>query len=71
MTAAPGMTSEQAKQDHLRLQNDLAQLSTNSQHVMVPNSGHQIYFYEPAIVTRSISAVAKVAQTHSRLNPIE
>lgn len=38
---------------------------------MVPNSGHQIYFYEPAIVTRSISAVAKVAQTHSRLNPIE
>jgi len=71
VTAAPGMTSEQAKQDHLRLQNDLAQLSTNSQHVMVPNSGHEIYLYQPAIVIRSISAVVNAAQKHSRLNPIE
>ncbi|HEU5336413.1 MAG TPA: alpha/beta hydrolase [Terriglobales bacterium] len=71
VTAAPGMTSEQAKQDHLRLQNDLAQLSTNSQHVMVPDSSHEIYLYQPAIVIRSISAVVNAARKHSRLKTIE
>jgi pimeloyl-ACP methyl ester carboxylesterase len=68
---APGMTAEQARQDHLRLQDDLVQLSTNSRHIMVSSSGHEIYLYQPQIVVRSISAVVSSAREHSRLPPVE
>ena len=68
---APGMTPEQARQDHLRLQNDLVQLSTNSRHVMVSGSGHEVYLYNPAIVVRSISAVVTAVRKHSEVAPIE
>jgi pimeloyl-ACP methyl ester carboxylesterase len=71
VTQASDMTPEQAKQDHLRLQSDLAQLSTNSRQVMVSGTGHEIYIYQPAIVVRSISAVVTSAQKHSPLPPIE
>ena len=68
---APGMTPEQGKQDHLRLQNDLAELSTNSRHVMVLDSGHEVYLYKPAIVVHSISKVVSSVRNHSRLSPID
>jgi len=67
----PGMTPEQAKQDHLRLQDDLAQLSTNSRHIMGSGSGHEVYLYNPTIVVHSISAVVTAVRNHSRLSPIE
>lgn len=68
---APGMTIEEARHDHLRLQNDLAQLSVNSRQVMVSGSGHEIYLYKPDVVVRSISAVLSSAKNHSHLPPIE
>jgi len=63
----PGMTSGKARQDHLRLQEDLASLSTDSRHVMVAASGHEIYLYKPAVVVQSIYAVVTSVRNHSRL----
>ena len=68
---APGMTSDEARQDHLRLQNDLAQLSTNSRQIMVSSSGHSIYLDQPQVVIRSIAAVVNSAKQHSRLPAFE
>ncbi len=68
---APGMTVEEARQDHLRLQTDLAKLSTNSRQVMVSPSGHEIYLYKPELVVRSIAAVVSSAKEHSGLRSIE
>ena len=66
----PGMTADQVRQDHLRLQDDLATLSTNSRHVMVAGSGHEIYLYKPAVVVQSISTVVISVRNDSRLPPI-
>jgi pimeloyl-ACP methyl ester carboxylesterase len=63
----PGMTSGKARQDHLRLQEDLASLSTDSRHVMVAGSGHEIHLYKPAVVVQSIYAVVTSVRNHSRL----
>jgi pimeloyl-ACP methyl ester carboxylesterase len=63
----PGMTVEQARQDHLRLQNDLTQLSTNSRQIIVAGSGHEIYLYKPDVVVRYIATVVFSARKHSRL----
>lgn len=71
VTRAPGMTLEEARQDHLRLQDDLAHLSAKSRHVMVLDSGHEIYLYKPAVVVRSILAVVTSVRTRSQLSPIE
>jgi pimeloyl-ACP methyl ester carboxylesterase len=68
---APGMTVEEARQDHLRLQSDLTRLSTNSRQVMVSPSGHEIYLYKPVVVIRSIAAVVNSTKEHSRLPSIE
>jgi hypothetical protein len=67
----PGMTVEEARQDHLRLQSDLTNLSTNSRQVMVSPSGHEIYLYQPGVVIRSIAAVVSSAKDYSRLQLIE
>jgi pimeloyl-ACP methyl ester carboxylesterase len=66
---APGMTVEQAREDHLRLQNDLARLSTNSKQIMVSGSGHEIYLYKPNVVVSCIAAVVSSAKNHSPLTP--
>lgn len=58
-------------EDHLRLQSDLAQLSTNSRQITVSGSGHLIYLDQPQVVIRSIAAVVNSAKQHSRLPPIE
>jgi len=68
---APGMTPDEARQDHLRLQNDLAQLSTNSRQITVSSSGHSIYLDQPQVVIRSIAAVVNSAKQHSRLPAFE
>jgi pimeloyl-ACP methyl ester carboxylesterase len=64
----PGMTADQVRQDHLRLQDDLATLSTNARHVMVAGSGHEIYLYKPAVVVQSISDVVTSVRKGSRLS---
>ena len=66
----PGLSADSLRQDHLRLQDDLASLSTDSRHVMVAGSGHEIYLYKPAIVVDSISAVVISVRNNSRLSPI-
>jgi hypothetical protein len=71
VTQASGMTPDQGKQDHLRLQSDLVHLSINSRQVMASGTRHEIYLYQPAIVVRSISAVVTSARQHSPLPPIE
>jgi pimeloyl-ACP methyl ester carboxylesterase len=63
----PGMSVEQGRQDHLRLQNELAQLSTNSRQILVSRSGHEIYLYKPDVVVRCIAAVVSSAKNRSRL----
>jgi hypothetical protein len=63
----PDMTAEQARQDHLRLQSDLAELSTNSTQIMVSNRGHEVYLYQPDAVAKYILAVVSAARNHSRL----
>ncbi|HXW92241.1 MAG TPA: alpha/beta hydrolase [Terriglobales bacterium] len=68
---ASGLTVEQARQDHLRWQNDLVQLSSNSRHVMVSGSGHIMYLDRPDVVVRSISVVLSAVKNQSRLPPIE
>jgi pimeloyl-ACP methyl ester carboxylesterase len=68
---ASGMTVEQARQDHLRLQGELTKLSTNSRQIMVSSSGHEIYIYKPEVVVHSIAAVITSAKDHSRLPPID
>jgi pimeloyl-ACP methyl ester carboxylesterase len=65
------MTAEEARQDHLRLQRDLAELSTNSRQIMVSSSGHEIYLYKPEVVVHSIAAVITSARDRSRLPSIE
>lgn len=67
VTRGSGITIEEARKDHLRLQDDLVKLSTNSRHVMVSNSGHEVYLYQPAVVVRSISAVFLAAKNRSQL----
>jgi pimeloyl-ACP methyl ester carboxylesterase len=68
---ASGMTVEQARQDHLRLQGELTELSTNSRQIMVSSSGHEIYIYKPEVVVHSIAAVITSAKDHSRLPLID
>jgi hypothetical protein len=68
---ASGMTVEQVRQDHLRLQRDLTKLSTNSMQIMVSSSGHAIYLYRPEVVVRSIAAVVTSARDHSHLSSLE
>ena len=69
---APGMTREQERQDqdHLRLQSDLTQLSTNSRQILV-SSGHAIYLDQPGVVIRSIAAAVHSAKQRSRLPNVE
>jgi len=68
---APGMTVEQGRQDHLRLQRDLTKLSTNSRQIMVSSSGYAIYLDRPEVVVRAIAAVVSSAKDHSGLRSIE
>ena len=49
------------------LQADLARKSTNSSHLVVADSGHDMPFDQPAIVVEAIRAVVEAARTQTRL----
>ncbi len=52
----------------LKLQNDLARLSTNSKHIVDKNSGHNIHLEDPATVITAIKLVIYAYKTHTKLN---
>ena len=52
----------------LKLQNDLARLSTNSKHIVDKNSGHNIHLEDPATVISAIKQVIYAYKTHTKLN---
>jgi pimeloyl-ACP methyl ester carboxylesterase len=45
----------------------LAQLSTNSRHIVVAGSDHEIHLFEPAVVSQAITDVEAVAVRNTRL----
>lgn len=51
------------------LQNQLATLSTNSEHIVVPNSHHEIHLDQPSVVVDAILRVREAAEHHRRLQP--
>lgn len=51
----------------LKLQNDLARLSTNSKHIVDKNSGHNIHLEDPQTVIKAILQVITSYKTHSKL----
>jgi pimeloyl-ACP methyl ester carboxylesterase len=52
--AEPGFTVEQLREDHLRLQADLATLSTHGKQVFAKGSGHHVQLDAPAVVITAI-----------------
>jgi pimeloyl-ACP methyl ester carboxylesterase len=51
------------------LQTELARLSQNSRHVVVPHAGHNIQFEQPQVVADAILDVLRVARTGGSLAP--
>jgi len=52
----------------LKLQNDLARLSTNSKHIVDKNSGHNIHLEDPATVINAIKQVIHAYEKQTKLN---
>jgi pimeloyl-ACP methyl ester carboxylesterase len=50
-----------------RLQNDLARLSTNSKHLVVADSDHEIHLFRPDVTIDSIGEVVRAVRTRGRL----
>lgn len=50
-----------------QLQADLARLSTNSRHAVVPHAGHNIQFEQPQVVADAILEVVRAVRTHGSL----
>jgi pimeloyl-ACP methyl ester carboxylesterase len=59
--------SVQMEEQRLRLQEDLARLSTNSKHIIDKNSGHNIHLEDPPTVILAIKEVINADKTHSQL----
>ena len=53
--------------ERLKLQEDLAHLSTNSKHIVDKNSGHNIHLEDPALVIGAIKQVFEAAVYHTQL----
>jgi pimeloyl-ACP methyl ester carboxylesterase len=51
------------------LQNELAALSTRSEHVLAQQSGHFIQLDQPGLVVGAIQQVVEAVRQHSRLTP--
>jgi pimeloyl-ACP methyl ester carboxylesterase len=51
----------------LKVQNDLAHLSTNSKHIVDKNSGHNIHLEDPPTVINAIKQVIRAYKTHTKL----
>jgi len=57
--AEPGFTVEQLREDHLRLQADLATLSTRGKQVFAKGSGHHVQLDDPAVVVTAIQDIVQ------------
>lgn len=53
--------------DRLKLQADLAKLSTNSKLILDKNSGHNIHLEDPAVVIDAIKRVIVAYKTGAKL----
>ena len=53
--------------ERLNLQADLTRLSTNSKHVIVSNSGHNIHLEQPGVVIDAIGQVIHAYLAHAKL----
>jgi len=62
-----GPEAIELEQQRLKLQNDLAHLSTNSKHIVDKNSGHNIHLEDPSTVIGAIKAVLRSYKTNSKL----
>jgi pimeloyl-ACP methyl ester carboxylesterase len=51
----------------LSLQADLTHLSTNSKHIIVTNSGHNIHLEQPGVVIDAIDQVIRACRARSKL----
>jgi pimeloyl-ACP methyl ester carboxylesterase len=60
--------STELETDRLKLQAQLAHLSTNSKHIVDKNSGHNIHIEDPALVIKSIKEVYEAVIHHKKLN---
>lgn len=58
------------EQERLRLQAELARLSRNSQHIIAPNSGHNIHLETPDLVIDAIRRVIEAARRQSKLTTV-
>lgn len=59
--------SLQLEKERLQAQNALAQLSSNSKHIIDMNSGHNIHVEDPATVIEAIREVFMAATKHTKL----
>jgi pimeloyl-ACP methyl ester carboxylesterase len=59
--------SLELEKQRLKLQNDLAHLSSNNMHIIDNNSGHNIHLEDPAIVIKAIKAVIDAYKAHAKL----
>jgi pimeloyl-ACP methyl ester carboxylesterase len=62
-----GIPAEELNKERLALQADLARLSSNSLHIIAPDSGHNIHLEAPALVIDAIQRVVIAARHRTRL----
>jgi len=59
--------SAELETERMTQQKELAELSTNSKHIIDKNSGHNIHLEDPALVIASIKEVFEAAKKHTNL----
>lgn len=59
--------ANEMEEERVRLQKELARLSTNSKHIIAKNSGHNIHLEAPQLVIDAIRQVVTAARSHRRL----
>ena len=64
----PPGTLARMQAEHERMQGELAALSTNSTHVVVPDSGHFIQIKYPDVVVDAIAAAVETARDGGRIS---
>jgi pimeloyl-ACP methyl ester carboxylesterase len=62
------LSAGQIYQDHMRLQADLVQLSTNSMQIIAEKSGHRIQLEQPQLVIDAIVRVLEASRLHKKLS---
>lgn len=61
--------AKELEDERLRLQKELAKLSSNSKQIIAKDSGHNIHLEAPDLVVDAIRQVVQAAQRHTRLIP--